>query len=207
MSETLTIERPVGVKWSPGRFARAIVEGKTLAEAAQYAGSPALTEASRQVIGSRWLRSPRVMALLSEIKPLAVYGIQRGVKRLIGVLEGEKGYTGDYPTRFDEIQAFDRLARLEGLYVTKIQVEHLKPVEFRGFGLAPVIEGTLVDGDGASIAGLTDSALEAQVNALNAELARRKVGVPVLPASTDSPRIESLTIRAMVEAPGPLTYP
>lgn len=156
-------------RFKPRAFARALIEGKTQAEAARIAGSAATSEAALATIGSRWMRHPSVQKVLKSIDPAVTYGISGGVQWWAKVANGLE--SGIEP--HDRTEAIDRLCRIKGLFVVKHQHQHEHVVVFKGGvdELAPA-------GD-ASLSNVPTDALEA-------ELARRRAVIDVEAVKPDA---------------------
>lgn len=116
-------------RWSPKKFARALLDGKTQAEAAKIAGSLATTEEALKTQGYRWAKHPKVAALLAEADALLDTAWAQGVAHLSRVIQGVAPDT----THFDRAEAIKIVGKVKGKFVDHRRVEVEHKVTFRGF--------------------------------------------------------------------------
>jgi hypothetical protein len=182
--ETETVTAPLVVepalakaRWSPAKFVRARMEGKTLAECARISGSTAAEE-NLAHIGYQRLRSEKVQRLLSDVGTDLERGWRGFVQHAADVCEGL------VPTATEMDRAANGLAigRALGKFVTRIQVDHEHRVAFRGFK-SPT----------DAVRALPTTVLEA----CEAELARRRA----LPVAHSQPTLTAQSVASEVGSP------
>lgn len=103
-------------RWSPRKFARARLEGKTLAEAAIIAGSRSKPQyAATQ--GMRWERHPSVLALYAEAEPDLLAAWAHGSSWMRRVLAGEVE-----ATNMDRIACIGHVGKALGRFIERKEV-------------------------------------------------------------------------------------
>lgn len=179
-------------RWSPRKFARALLENKTQAEAAKIAGSTAVTDEALAQVGYRWRRHPKVQRWLSVVDDDLQRAWRGFVSHAADVCEG---LVPD-ATEIDRLGNGLAAGRALGKFVQRIDITHSGVISYSR--LAPsdsvdkssIIEASLmrpkaVPALPASTSSLSDADLLAQLEAIKSELARRQA-VPAT-APKDAP--------------------
>lgn len=171
----------------PRTFARAVIEGKTLAEAARIGGSLAEGDHALEVVGSRWIRRPKVVALLSEVQADLLAGWAGGVRWWMDAARGAVKVTDQ-----DRIQIISNLGHVLGKYIQRIEVSSTQRVEVMGFlatASAPTLQTASIEAIEAELA--RRKALPAGDNVRNQLLAERSVAAEVVAPLDDSAQGEA----------------
>jgi hypothetical protein len=137
-------------KWSPKVFARARMEGATLADAARVAGSHA-SEANLKNVGWQYERHPKVRAIYAALDPSFDALLAQVPERLGACLRGEKSSgDGAAATWLDQLSASRLILQATGRLVQRVEVTHSAPLKVKGFRTrvvdAEVVERAALEG-------------------------------------------------------------
>lgn len=177
MSDNLTAEPTKTARWSPRKFARARMEGHTLAECAKIAGSKATDESSLARIGYRWVRSPKVQKCLGDLQADLERGWQAWVRHAADVCDG----LVPGATEIDILGNGQAIGRALGKFVQRHEVTHLQAIGYRRLFDASAVQA--IEGQASVLpapkavpalpAGLSDDELRGAMAAIQAEIERR----------------------------------
>lgn len=154
-------------RWSAEVFAREILAGSTVGQAAQACGLAAAGNAPRAaVLGASALRHPRVREVFSKWHGFVEAGWLAGAKWYMDVARGAVETSDE-----NRIQVISNLGRVLGLFTQKVEVSSKQVVEIRNFLTSRPVSAVS----------------SAPIEVLEAELSARRAA-----ALTQSPPVEAL---------------